>query len=135
MRLYRLMCKEEFDAVSEEFPLAWRGNFKWFTDNLDFLKRVADGMFNNSKFAPGRYDYLVVYDIVAYDRTLNDLWAFSRVSNHELMLRRSKQPLHIIQVVAKFKVENLLKDFDKLVYNELQTCYNSFNNLNMKELS
>ncbi|QQO96429.1 hypothetical protein CPT_Minot_235 [Acinetobacter phage Minot] len=52
-----------------------------------------------------------------------------------MMLRRSKQPLHVIQVAAKFKVENLLKDFDKLVYNELQTCYNSFNNLNMKELS
>lgn len=122
------MCKEEFDAVTPEFPLAWRGNFKWFTDNLEFLKRVADGTFNNSRFVAGRYDYLVVYDVKAHNPELDDLWAFSRVSNNELMLRRSKQPLHVINVAGKFELKKLLDDSIKMVYNEIESCYNSLNN-------
>ena len=77
------MCKKEFDSIDESTPFAWHKRCKWFTDNEDFLSRVKDGKFNNSKFAMHRYDYLVEYEI-------DSLKEFIRVSNSELMLYRCK---------------------------------------------
>lgn len=80
------MCQEEFNKVSETNPFSWKGKCKFFTDNIEFLSRVTDGSFNNSKFKTNRYTHLIVYDIENLD-------AFERVSNNELMLRISKQSL------------------------------------------
>lgn len=105
--LYRLMCKEEFDGVSEFQPFAWKSRFKWFTDTMIFLKRVKDGNFNNSKFKPGRYEYLVIYEI-------EDSWALHKVSNHEFMLRREKQPFVIVKSIKKFGINDTLKFMEQL---------------------
>lgn len=80
------MCKKEFDSVSKTTPFSWKIKCKFFTDNIEFLNRVVDGEFNNSKFKPDRYTHLVVIEV-------DDIEAFERVSNHELLLRRSKAPL------------------------------------------
>ncbi|AFL47770.2 hypothetical protein ZZ1p0236 [Acinetobacter phage ZZ1] len=105
--LYRLMCEDEFNKVSEFQPFAWQSRFKWFTDTIEFLKRVKDGNFNNSKFKPNRYDYLVVYEI-------EDDWVLHRVSNHEVMLRREKQPFVKVKSFTKFDKDATLKFMEKL---------------------
>ena len=44
MEIYRLMSKREFDSLSEDRPFSWKGKFKWFSPNKDFiLNRVKDG--------------------------------------------------------------------------------------------
>lgn len=70
---------------------------KWFSDDIEFIKsRVGDGKFNNSSFAEGRYDYLVVYDVVdSYCR-------LKRVSDKEVMLYRKDAPM--IKVVSVYKI-------------------------------
>ena len=56
MILYRAMCKEEYDNVSDKHPLSWKSKCKWFSENLSFIQdRVLDKKFNNSKFKPDRY--------------------------------------------------------------------------------
>ena len=97
MQLYRLMCKDEFDRVDSKSPFSWQGKAKWFSDDIEFIKsRVGDGKFNNSSFVEGRYDYLVVYDVVDSDCRLK------RVSDKELMLYRKDAPM--IKVVSVNKM-------------------------------
>lgn len=83
------MCKEEANAICNKFPLSWKSKFKWFTDDLNFLLRVSDGKFNNSK----SYEILVTYEI-------NDQF-LKRVSNNELMLARKDQPLAKVRLIKK----------------------------------
>lgn len=89
------MCEEEFDKCSDKHPISWNSKCKWFTDNLDFLKRVSDGSFNNSKFKQ-KYTCLIVYDVVSLDR-------FKKVSTNELMLMRKDQPCVGIKILYKIK--------------------------------
>lgn len=96
IKLYRLMCNEEFESVCDDFPFSWNKSCKWFTDDIKFLQRVSDKNFNNSNFKPERYEHLVIYFIESID-------SFERVSNHELMLRRKKEPS--VKVVNINKVE------------------------------
>lgn len=113
MIVYRLMCKEEFDRISLEFPLQWKGKTKWFTDNLVFLKqRILDGDFNNSKFVPGRYKYIVVYKVTSRIIPEEGLKSrlFSQVSNNELMLFKSKQPYAKFEIVEKGEAEEWFKN-------------------------
>ena len=42
MKLYRLMCDEEFNSVCEKHPFSWNKSCKWFTDDVEFLQRVSD---------------------------------------------------------------------------------------------
>lgn len=84
---------EEAEGCCSTFPLSWRSRFKWFTDNVDFLKRVGDGSFNNSTHLPNRYVVLCEYE--------GDLNAFSRVSDNELMLDRRKQPMAKLKLISK----------------------------------
>ena len=95
-KLYRLMCAKEFESVCDNFPFSWNKSCKWFTDDINFLHRVSDKHFNNSNFKPERYKHLVIYSI-------ENIGSFERVSNHELMLRRKKEPS--VKVVNITKVE------------------------------
>ena len=64
MKLYRLMCKAEYDRVDNTSPFSWLSKAKWFSDDIEFIKsRVGDGKFNNSSFVECRYYYLVVYAV------------------------------------------------------------------------
>ena len=94
LRVYRRMCKQEYDSVCEKFPFSWNKGCKWFTDDINFLQRVNDKKFNNSTFIKGRYDYLIEYEVESIDK-------FERVSNFELMLRRKFA--HMIKVISVIK--------------------------------
>ena len=95
MKLYRLMCKAEYDRVDITTPFSWQSKAKWFSDDIEFIKsRVSDGKFNNSSFVEGRYDYLVVYDVVDNNEKLK------RVSDKEVMLYRKDAPMvKVISVI------------------------------------
>lgn len=97
MKLYRLMCKAEYDRVDNTSPFSWQSKAKWFSDDIEFIKsRVSDGKFNNSSFVDGRYDYLVVYDVVNKNTKLR------RVSDKEVMLYRKDAPM--IKVISVNKI-------------------------------
>ncbi len=88
MKLYRLMCKAEYDRVDNTSPFSWQSKAKWFSDDIDFIKsRVGDGKFNNSNSVGGRYGYLVVYDVTDNNDKLK------RVSDKEVMLYRKDAPM------------------------------------------
>lgn len=91
--LYRLVCKEEFLKISDDFPLSWINKVKFFTDTYNFLTRVSDGKFNNSSFR-SKYKYLIIYEVGSLDN-------FKRVSTNELMLYRHKEPLVNIKLISK----------------------------------
>lgn len=93
------MCNEEFIKISNSSPFSWNKKCKWFTSNENFLKRVQDGRFNNSKFKSNRYTHLVKYHVKSLD-------GFIKVSDNELMLYRCKQPM--IQLIGIEKCENYL---------------------------
>ena len=99
MKLYRLMCKAEYDRVDNTSPFSWQSKAKWFSDDIEFIKsRVSDGKFNNSGFVEGRYDYLVVYDVTDNNDKLK------RVSDKEVMLYRKDVPMIKVNVVNKIGV-------------------------------
>ena len=96
MKLYRLMCKAEYDRVDNTSPFSWQSKAKWFSDDIEFIKsRVSDGKFNNSGFVEGRYDYLVVYDVTDNNDKLK------RVSDKEVMLYRKDVPMIKVNGVNK----------------------------------
>ena len=96
MKLYRLMCKAEYDRVDNTSPFSWQSKAKWFSDDIEFIKtRVSDGKFNNSGFVDGRYDYLIIYDII------DDNDKLKRVSNKEVMLYRKDAPMVKVNSVTK----------------------------------
>ena len=96
-KLYRFMCKEEFDNTSVDNCFSWNSKAKWFSDDIEFIKsRVGDGGFNNSGFVDGRYDYLIIYDII------DDNDKLKRVSDKEVMLYRKDAPM--IKVIRVIKV-------------------------------
>ena len=96
IKLYRLMCNKEFESVCDDYPFSWNKSCKWFTDDVNFLTRVSDKRFNNSNFKPERYEHLVVYSVENID-------SFERVSKHELMLRRKKEPSVKVISISKVK--------------------------------
>ena len=97
VKLYRLMCKAEYDRVDITTPFSWQSKAKWFSDDIEFIKsRVSDGKFNNSSFVEGRYDYLVVYDVVDNNEKLK------RVSDKEVMLYRKDAPM--VKVISVNKI-------------------------------
>lgn len=96
MKLYRLMSEKEFNSISPDKPFSWKGKFKWFSPNKDFiLNRVKDGKFNNSNFDNKRYTHLVEYVINDYRNVLKV------VSNYEIMLARKDEPLITVLQVSK----------------------------------
>ena len=96
MKLYRLMCKAEYDRVDNTSPFSWQSKAKWFSDDIEFIKsRVGDGKFNNSNFVEGRYDYLVAYDVTDNNNKLK------RVSDKEVMLYRKAAPMIKVDGVNK----------------------------------
>ena len=99
MKLYRLMCKAEYDRVGNISPFSWQSKAKWFSDDIEFIKsRVSDGKFNNSGFVEGRYDYLVVYDVTDNNDKLK------RVSDKEVMLYRKDVPMIKVNGVNKIGI-------------------------------
>ena len=93
------MCKAEYDRVDNTSPFSWQSKAKWFSDDIEFIKsRVGDGKFNNSGFVKGRYDYLVVYDVVENSNILKC------VSDKELMLYRKDAPTIKVNSVNKIGV-------------------------------
>ena len=97
VKLYRLMCKSEYDRVGITTPFSWQSKAKWFSDDIEFIKsRVSDGKFNNGSFVEGRYDYLVVYDVVDNNEKLK------RVSDKEVMLYRKDAPM--VKVISVNKI-------------------------------
>lgn len=82
MILYRAMCKEERDLTIENNRLSFKKRYKWFSQDLEWIKlRVMDGCFNNSKFKPGRYKYLLKFEI-----NNKCIVNFSKISKKEWML-------------------------------------------------
>ena len=107
MKLYRLMCKAEYDRVDNTSPFSWQSKAKWFSDDIEFIKsRVGDGKFNNSGFVEGRYDYLIIYDVV------DDRNKLKRVSDKEVMLYRKDAPMIKVNSVNKIGI------MDKESYND-----------------
>ena len=99
MKLYRLMCKAEYDRVDNTSPFSWQSKAKWFSDDIEFIKsRVGDGKFNNSGFVEGRYDYLIIYDVV------DDRNKLKRVSDKEVMLYRKDAPMIKVNSVNKIGI-------------------------------
>ena len=99
MKLYRLMCKAEYDRVDNTSPFSWQSKAKWFSDDIEFIKsRVGDGKFNNSSFVEDRYGYLVVYDVTDNNNKLK------RVSDKELMLYRKDAPMLKVNSVNKLGI-------------------------------
>lgn len=92
MIVYRLMCKDEADGICENFPLSWNSKHKWFTDDINFLNRVADGRFNNSAHRDNMYTHLVEYLVTNPD-------FLERVSNSELMLSRKNAPMAQLKLI------------------------------------
>ena len=91
------MCKAEYDRVDNTSPFSWQSKVKWFSSDIEFIKtRVSDGKFNNSGFVDGRYNYLIIYDIIDDNSKLN------RVSDKEVMLYRKDVPM--IKVISVIKV-------------------------------
>ena len=91
------MCKAEYDRVDNTSPFSWQSKAKWFSDDIEFIKsRVGDGGFNNSGFVDGRYDYLIIYNII------DDNDKLKRVSDKEVMLYRKDAPM--IKVISVIKV-------------------------------
>ena len=98
VEMYRVMCKEEYEKVSNTNPFSFNSKFKWFTENFDFIKsRVTDGKFNNSKFKPERYTHLVKYVVDTKDKD----YILRKVSNSELMLSIKHVPLLKVLRVEK----------------------------------
>ena len=90
------MCKAEFYRVDNTSPFSWQSKAKWFSDDIEFIKsRVGDGKFNNSNFVEGRYEYLVIYDVI------DDNDKLKRVSDKEVMLYRKDAPMIKVNVVIK----------------------------------
>ena len=90
------MCKAEYDRVDNTSPFSWQSKAKWFSDDIEFIKtRVGDGKFNNSNFVEGRYDYLIIYDIIDNNSKLK------RVSDKEVMLYRKDAPMIKVNCVTK----------------------------------
>ena len=85
MKLYRAMCKEEWEKST---PFSWKTRFKWFGTKTFVLNRVRDGKFNNSSFVNSRYDILVEYE---FDD--NNMKHFVNCGKDEYMLDRRKAPL------------------------------------------
>ena len=99
MKLYRMMCKAEYDRADDKSPFSWQSKAKWFSDDIEFIKsRVCDGKFNNSGVAEGRYQFLVVYDISDNNEKLK------RVSNKEVMLYRKDAPMIKVNSVNKLGI-------------------------------
>lgn len=95
------MNRLEYVRTDNITPFAWRSKFKWFTDNVNFLQRVADGRFNNSKFDWGRYEYIIIYEVESID-------SFKRITDNELMLAR--KDAHKVKV----------KSMKKMLYSEFK---------------
>ena len=88
MKLYRAMCKEEFQSMLQINRLSWNSKFKWF-GTIDFVNsRVLDGKFNNSNFVHDRYAHLIEIDFD--DSTMSQ---FSKCGHNEFMLNVRKVPL------------------------------------------
>ena len=100
MKLYRAMSEQEFNNVTNDRPFAWKGKFKWFSPNKEFvLNRVRDGKFNNSNFDNRRYTHLVEYLVE------DNLKVLQTVSTYEVMLARKDEPL--IKVLGILKIGDL----------------------------
>lgn len=93
IKIYRAMCKKEFEGRCSKFPFSWISKNKWFSDKYEFiLGRVRDGEFNNSKFKDGAYDIIVEY-------TVKDIGMFRRVSANELMLNlKDANKVRVIEI-------------------------------------
>lgn len=92
------MCKEERDLTLEDNRLSFKKRFKWFSFDLDWVKsRVMGKKFNNSNFKPGRYEYLLKFEIE--DKYINQ---FSKVTHKESMLHvwKSNFPLKRIKEIT-----------------------------------
>ena len=93
------MCKAEYDRVDNTSPFSWQSKAKWFSSDIEFIKsRVSDGKFNNSSFIDGRYNYLIIYDIIDDNSKLN------RVSDKEVMLYRKDAPMIKMNSVNKLGI-------------------------------
>lgn len=98
MFVFRAMCEEEANNISDRNPLSWKSKFKWFGTE-DFVKqRVLDGKFNNSKFK-NKYNVLCTYEIV------DGIEHFSKCGNRELMLLIRKANNIKIRLVSKEKID------------------------------
>ena len=59
MKLYRAMCEQEPNQTLKFKSLDWNSKYKWFGSYEFVTSRVRDGIFNNSRFVPSRYQYLL----------------------------------------------------------------------------
>lgn len=63
MKVYRAMCEAEFYATMKSGKPTFKRKVKWFSPSLEFiLSRVRDGKFNNSKWCPWRYEYVIEFE-------------------------------------------------------------------------
>ena len=63
MKLYRIMCKEEFDQMKDN-RLAFKGRYKYFTPYICFIDYRILGMnFANRAFKPEKYTHIVQFEI------------------------------------------------------------------------
>ncbi len=94
MIVFRAMCKEEADSVSDNTPLHFKRRWKWFGTESFVKSRVLDGKFNNSKYAD-KYSVLCKYEIIS------GLEYFSKCGHNEFMLDRRKAQNINIRLLSK----------------------------------
>ena len=95
MILYRAMCDEEYENISNRTPLSWNSKNKWFGTKEFVLNRVRDGSFNNSKFVSDRYKHIVQYEVESgHEHLIN-------CGKNEYMLNVRKSPLVRIKLIGK----------------------------------
>ena len=85
MKIYRAMCKEEFDKTLSSGRPDFLRRFKWFSPNIEWVySRVKDGKFNNSQFKKDRYEYVCEFE---WDGKCADF-----ISTNEIQFDRRKNP-------------------------------------------
>lgn len=83
--VYRAMCQDEYMETVKNKEAVFHKRFKWFTENLDFIRnRVKDGKFNNSHIVKDRYDIVVKFEA--------DISKALRLNENELQFDRRRNP-------------------------------------------
>ena len=85
MIIYRAMCKVEYEETLKLGKPHFHSRFKWFSPNLSWItERVQGGNFNNSRYLPDRYKYVLSFE---WDGTNDDF-----TSENEIQFDRRRNP-------------------------------------------
>jgi hypothetical protein len=96
MIIFRAMCEKEFLLTVEYNKPIFVKKYKWFSENLQWIKeRVCGGNFNDSDVIKNRYIYIVYFFV-------NNLEKFIKLNSNELMIKENYKktiiPINYIKI-------------------------------------